>query len=222
VNTRAEFRLLVLFNALLIPAAMFISTYDAFLLPPQLQSWLMSRSTVLVSGVQSIGGTISFVGFVAICIGLLGMLAFQRWARALTLWGTILIYLPMPLSGTTVLSGFAYTFDSVAALIWGSVLAAAYWAPVSAEFAARPRLSDASGRAARVVRPQAPAGPVSPEIPVTSVTSATPVTSVATSDDVPADRAERPGLPEQRGESSRPAQELPEPLGLSSPVAPDR
>jgi hypothetical protein len=134
MHTRAEFRLLVLFNALLIPAAMFVASYDALLLPAQLQAWLASRSLSLLSPLQSIAGTISFAAFAAICIGLLGMLMFWRWARALTLWGTVLIYLPMPLSGAAVLSGFAYTMDSVAAILWGVLLAAAYWSPVAAEF----------------------------------------------------------------------------------------
>jgi len=134
LNTRVEFRLLVLFNALLIPVAMVISTYDVGLLPPQLQAWFFARSTGMATAVQSITGMVSFLAFVAICIGLLGMLMFQRWARWLTLWGTVLIYLPMPLGGATALSGYAYTFDSVAAILWGSLLAAAYWSPAAVEF----------------------------------------------------------------------------------------
>lgn len=137
LKTRVEFRLLILFNALLIPVAMLISTYDAGLLPPQLQAWLFTRSGSMASAAQSIAGMVSFLAFVAICVGLLGMLAFQRWARWLTLWGTVLIYLPMPLGGATALSGYAYTFDSVAAILWGSLLAAAYWSPVAVEFGER-------------------------------------------------------------------------------------
>lgn len=148
MNTRAEFRLLVLFNALLIPAAMFVSTYDARLLPPPLQAWLASRAYGVITGLQSLAGTVSFGAFVALCIGLLGMLAFQRWARALTLWSTLVLYLPMPLSEATVLSGFAYTLDSVAAVLWGVLLAVAYWSPVAAEFdPRRPRAAPPAGEA---------------------------------------------------------------------------
>ncbi|MEI6317476.1 MAG: hypothetical protein WCS09_03105 [Pseudomonadota bacterium] len=134
MNVRAEFRLLVLFNALLIPAAMFVSTYDMRLLPPELQAWIASRGAVLATPLQSIGAMVSFGAFVGLCIGLLGLLAFQRWARWLTLVATIAVYLPIPLSSTVVLSGFAYTMDSVAAILWGVLLAAAYWSPVAAEF----------------------------------------------------------------------------------------
>ena len=137
MSARAEFRLLVLFNALLIPAAMFVVSFDMYLLPPELQAWISSRGAMLSTPLQSIGATVSFVAFVALCVGLVGLLAFQRWARWLTLASTIAIYLPMPLSGTVVLSGFAYTMDSVAAILWGVLLAAAYWSPVAAEFRSR-------------------------------------------------------------------------------------
>jgi len=145
LNTRAEFRLLVLFNALLIPAAMFVSSYDVRLLPPEQQAWLATRVNLLSSPLQSVAGIVSFGAFVALCIGLAGMLAFQRWARWLTLASTIAIYVPMPLSGTLVLSGFAYTMDSVAAILWGVLLAVAYWAPVSAEFGGHGRRATAGG-----------------------------------------------------------------------------
>lgn len=139
MSARAEFRLLVLFNALLIPAAMFVSSFDLFLLPPELQAWVTSYGVMQSSPLQSIGAMVSFGAFVALCVGLVGLLAFQRWARWLTLIATIVIYLPMPLSGTVVLSGFAYTLDSVAAILWGVLLAAAYWSPVAVEFERRKR-----------------------------------------------------------------------------------
>ncbi len=143
MSARAEFRLLVLFNALLIPAAMFVASFDIYLLAPELQAWVSSRGAVLSSPLQSIGAMVSFGAFVALCVGLLGLLAFQRWARWLTLASTIAIYLPMPLSGTVVLSGFAYTMDSVAAILWGVLLAASYWSPVATEFRPGTRRAEA-------------------------------------------------------------------------------
>ena len=134
MTTRAEFRLLLLFNALLIPAAMFVASYDALLLPPSLQAWLASRSNFMLSPLQSLAGSVAFAAFVAICVGLIGMFFFWRWARWLTLWGTVLIYVPMPLSGSAVLSAWAYTLDAVAAILWGTLLAAAYWSPAAAQF----------------------------------------------------------------------------------------
>jgi hypothetical protein len=158
LNTRSEFRLLVLFNALLIPAAMFVSSYDVRLLPPEQQAWLATRVNLLSSPLQSIAGIVSFGAFVALCIGLVGMLAFQGWARWLTLVATIAIYIPMPLSGTLVLSGFAYTMDSVAAILWGVLLAVAYWSPVAVEFESRARrLARSAGAGSAVAGPAGPA-----------------------------------------------------------------
>ena len=137
MSARAEFRLLVLFNALLIPAAMFVASFDVFLQPPELQAWIAARGAGLSTPLHSIGAMVSFGAFVALCVGLAGLMAFQRWARWLTLVATIAVYLPMPLSGTLVLSGFAYTLDSVVAILWGVMLAAAYWSPVAVEFARR-------------------------------------------------------------------------------------
>jgi hypothetical protein len=150
VTTRAEFRLLVLFNALLIPVAMFVSALDVRLLPPEQQAWLASRAAP-ASALHSLAGMLSFGAFIAMCIGLAGLLAFQRWARSLVLVATIAIYLPMPLSGTVVLSGFAYTMDSVAAILWGVLLAVAYWSPVAALFDARTRRAAGAGQAAGTV-----------------------------------------------------------------------
>ena len=135
METRTEFRLLVLFNLLLIPAAWVVASHDAWLLPPQLQAWIASRGLVAATPLQSMAGTVGFAAFVALCVGLVGMLAFWRWARALTLWSTVVIYLPLPLGGPAVVSGFAYTLDAVAAILWGVLLACAYWSPAAAAFA---------------------------------------------------------------------------------------
>ena len=168
MHTRTEFRLLVLFNALLIPVAMFVSRHDPRLLPPELQAWLASTSLVSAGMLQSVAAVVSMVAFMALCVGLLGMLAFQRWARGLTLWATVLIYIPTPMSGPFLLSGFGYVMDSAAAILWGALLAAAYWAPVAAGFERRPR-------------PAAPIGPAAIPIPIPIPIPTPTPTSAATS-----------------------------------------
>lgn len=135
METRTEFRLLVLFNLLLIPAAWLVAGYDVWLLPPSLQAWVASRGLVVASPLQSFAGSLGFAAFLALCVGLVGMLAFWRWARALTLWSTVVVYLPLPLGGPAVVSGFAYTLDAVAAILWGVLLACAYWSPAAEGFA---------------------------------------------------------------------------------------
>ena len=165
MQSPAEFRLLVLFNLLLIPAAWMVAGYDAWLLPPQLQAWVAGRGSMSASAVQSLAGSVGFFAFVALCLGLVGMLAFWRWARALTLWSTVVIYLPLPLGGPVVISGFAYTFEAVAAILWGVLLACAYWSPAAAGFATARRLpATLSRRSIRATPASFPdeAGPLPP------------------------------------------------------------
>jgi hypothetical protein len=151
VDTRTEFRLLVLFNLLLIPAAWVVAGHDVWLLPPQLQAWVASRGLAAATPLQSIAGTVGFAAFVALCVGLVGMLAFWRWARALTLWSTVVVYLPLPMGGPIVVSGFGYTLDAVAAILWGVLLACAYWSPAAAAFGSPRRVVESRSRACPVV-----------------------------------------------------------------------
>ena len=58
----------------------------------------------------------------------------RRWGRTASLWFTILT---VPLSvweGAFAHSGVAWALSDLALMLWGAVLAAAYWSPLAARF----------------------------------------------------------------------------------------
>jgi hypothetical protein len=79
---------------------------------------------------------IVFVAYVvASLIAFVGLYQFKRWARTANLVLTGLIILFAPAMGHILLSGVAQGLADVALLLWGAVLALAYFSSISQRFA---------------------------------------------------------------------------------------
>ena len=132
MSTR-EFRALVLASLLfqvlaagvdfvfptLVPAAI-ASAIDKEPLPPGLAtSWVMWLSAAWA--VTLVGATI-------------GLLFFKRWARSVSLWGTVGGFVLFPLLGGAYSSGWAGAFQDAAVTAWGAALALAYFGPIAHHF----------------------------------------------------------------------------------------
>lgn len=158
MQTTTEFRLLLTFNLLLIPVAMFVASYDDRLLPSPLQTYLLASALQPATLLEAVSSIVGMLGFFGILVGLAGMYGFWRWARRLTFWSTIVIYVPALFSGPAIISGPAYLLESTAAILWGALLAAAYWAPVSSQFERRGARNGAAppAESARGEPPQVP------------------------------------------------------------------
>ena len=59
---------------------------------------------------------------------------FKRWGRAVMLWSTPVALAVVVWMGPTVMSGVAAALYELSSMLWGAVLAAAYWSPLSARF----------------------------------------------------------------------------------------
>jgi hypothetical protein len=71
--------------------------------------------------------------------GLIGMFMFKPWARTFSLVFTVAGLILLPFMGTVVLSQVDYVMSELAAMVWGAILALAYYSPVSSLFStARP------------------------------------------------------------------------------------
>ena len=78
-----------------------------------------------------------FVLYVAASlVAFVGMYFFKRWARSANLVLSALLIVVAPALGHIVLSGIAQGLGEIALLLWGAVLAMAYFSPLSERFEA--------------------------------------------------------------------------------------
>ena len=71
---------------------------------------------------------------VAAFAGIIGILLFKHWGRALSLYSTVLGCFIFPFLGSIASSGLSYTLDEAAYTLWGAALASAYFSPISERF----------------------------------------------------------------------------------------
>ena len=58
----------------------------------------------------------------------------RRWGRTASLWLTILVIPVSVWAGPSVLSGVGWALYEASLMLWGAVLAAAYWSPLAPRF----------------------------------------------------------------------------------------
>jgi hypothetical protein len=81
-----------------------------------------------------------FIAYVvASLVAFVGLYRFNRWARSANLVLTGLIVLFAPAMGHILLSGVAQGLADLALLLWGAVLALAYFSSISQRFGASAR-----------------------------------------------------------------------------------
>ena len=68
--------------------------------------------------------------------GAFGLLFFKRWARPAALYSTLIGLVLFPFTGPSLSSGLANSLNEASLLLWGAVLAVAYFSPLSERFSA--------------------------------------------------------------------------------------
>lgn len=104
-------------------------------LPFELQPYVSRQSSGSLSGRDLIAVVIWVPAMVVALIAAVGMFFFWRPARILALIATLLALAALPFSEPIVASGIASFFNEGASILWGMVLALAYWSPVAQHFA---------------------------------------------------------------------------------------
>jgi hypothetical protein len=66
--------------------------------------------------------------------GLVGLFLLKRWGRGMSLYGTLLSLPLFVALGPTIASGWGASLTELAAMLWGAVLACAYFSPVAEAF----------------------------------------------------------------------------------------
>ena len=67
-------------------------------------------------------------------VGLVGLFRFRSWGRTLSLWSTMAALLIYPFIGSSLYWGVETALSDACSLVWGGILALAYFSPVSARF----------------------------------------------------------------------------------------
>jgi hypothetical protein len=70
----------------------------------------------------------------AIVAGIIGLYRLKRWGRSLSLATTVGFAFLIPFSGPMVASGLEDSLWELSSILWGAVLALAYYSPVAAGF----------------------------------------------------------------------------------------
>jgi hypothetical protein len=134
VITRTSFRVLVVGSVGCMLFALLLSFLTESLLPAEHQLYLQRRAAETGErdlAMLSLGIPVLVLGLVSA----LGLFRLWAWARVLAVIVTAAFVALTPLVGVIVDSGWVGMFSEISTLLWGAVLAAAYWSPVSAHFA---------------------------------------------------------------------------------------
>ena len=106
------------------------------LLPPVLEDAYDAYATAEELSIPFI---LALAGFaVALVIGgvagTIGLFLFKSWSRQLSLWLSVLATLTYPFLGPGVYSGWATMLTETSMMLWGAVLAMAYFSEVKVRF----------------------------------------------------------------------------------------
>ena len=104
-------------------------------LPFELQHYVSRQSSEPFSGGDLIAVVIWVPAMVITLIAAIGMFFFWRPSRTLALVGTLLAFAALPFSEPFVATGLATLFNEGSSVLWGMVLALAYWSPLAQRFA---------------------------------------------------------------------------------------
>ena len=85
--------------------------------------------------ILAVGGTV--LALLALIIaGLVGMYRFRSWGRSLSLWTTLVGTLAFAAMGPSLSSGLEAALWELSSILWGAMLALAYFSPVANRFRA--------------------------------------------------------------------------------------
>jgi len=104
-------------------------------LPFELQRYASQQAAGPMSARDLVAIVIWVPAMVITLIAAIGMFFFWRPARVLALVGTLLALAALPFSEPFVATGLATLFNEGSSILWGMVLALAYWSSLAQRFA---------------------------------------------------------------------------------------
>lgn len=114
--------------------AIIVAILSEAFLPFELQQYVSTQAASPMSPRVVVAFAIWVPAVVMTLAAAVGMYFFWRPARALALIGTLLALAALPFHEPTVETGLAIFFNEGASILWGMVLALAYWSPLAQRF----------------------------------------------------------------------------------------
>jgi hypothetical protein len=135
ISQPAIFRTLVALSVILELASVGVDLLFTDLISPELAIAIEKEPTSdIFENHPFISLAILIPYFVAAFAGVVGILLFKHWGRALSLYSTVLGCFIFPFLGSIASSGLSYALDDAAYTLWGAALALAYFSPISERF----------------------------------------------------------------------------------------
>ena len=131
--TKNYFRVLIILHVLFIAAAIVVAfipdMYSAALASAynsEPESWIITSEWLTL--------VIIIPLLLISIISIIGLFFFKHWGRTLSLYSTVAITVISLSLGPSVVSALESTLLEISTLIWGAVLALAYYSPISTKF----------------------------------------------------------------------------------------
>lgn len=132
--TAYRFRLLLCLHFILEIALFVASRYSSNIISPAMQAALEAEPVHWSAGNLALTLSVSLSLFISSMAGLIGMLMFKSWGRTLSLVTTVAFMTVMFVPETAVMSWLDYVLTQLLSMLWGAILALAYFSPVSSQF----------------------------------------------------------------------------------------
>lgn len=140
--TENRFRLLILlyliFSIVTLVVSLTASYSDALS-----AAFEQETANVMLQSPWVLLGLGSLLLLIAWLVALAGLLLFKRWARGWALYTSLALLTLHPLTGPSLSSGLENALLETTNLLWGAILALAYFSPIAESFKPKPRVEAA-------------------------------------------------------------------------------
>jgi hypothetical protein len=133
--TSAKFRFLIILSVLCPLASAFAGMYAEDLdISLRLKSAFEAEPIPLAMLPLWQSAALGIATTALVVVSALGLYAYRRWGRALSLWSTVLLMPMLWMTGPIMQTPLESALDMTSSMLYGAVLALAYWSPISARF----------------------------------------------------------------------------------------
>ncbi|WP_310446982.1 hypothetical protein [Thiobacillus sp.] len=134
------FRSLVVCSVLLIVAEGIVDWSCPSLIPQSVTAALEKESATSFLEIHPyVSLAVLLPWLIAVLVSTVGLLFFKRWARSMALYSTVLGLAVYFFFGSSLSSAIGSALTDASSMVWGAVLALAYYSPLSERFATQDR-----------------------------------------------------------------------------------
>ena len=128
------FRTFILIYILLVTAAASVDALLPELLPRAIAQAVENEPLPMLFENVWLTAAIFIPLFMALIVSIIGLFFFRAWARMLAFYSTVLTFAVYPFFGPTLSSAWASALSDASSLLWGAILAVAYYSSLRERF----------------------------------------------------------------------------------------